>query len=76
MPDIERGQGHSEAAIKLEILWNKLALKYDFALLCGYAMGSFYKQTTPLEDVIAQHTHVIAHDTNIVPFPPRRIRTA
>jgi hypothetical protein len=76
MVDVLWKQGRSEAAIKLEILWNKLALKYNFALLCGYAMGSFYKQTKQLEDVIAQHTHVIAHDTNIVPFPPKRIRSA
>ena len=38
-------------------------------------MGSF-KQTKQLEDVIAQHTHVIAHDTNVVPFPPKQVRTA
>ena len=76
MVDVLWKQGRSDAAIKLEILWNKLALKYAFTLLCGYALGSFYKQTKQLEDVIGQHTHVIAHDTNIVPFPPRRIRTA
>jgi hypothetical protein len=76
MVDVLWKQGRSEAAIKLEILWNKLALKYNFALLCGYAMGSFYKQTKQLEDVIGQHTHVIAHDTNVVPFPPKRVRTA
>ena len=76
MVDVLWKQGRSEAAIKLEILWNMLALKYNFALLCGYAMGSFYKQTKQLEDVIVQHTHVIAHDTNIVPFPPKRVRSA
>jgi KaiC/GvpD/RAD55 family RecA-like ATPase len=75
MVDVLWKQGRSEAAIKLEILWNKLAGKYSFALLCGYAMGSFYKQTKQLEEVIAQHTHVIAHDTNIVPFPPRNTRS-
>ena len=57
-----------DAAIALEILWNKLAFKYDFALLCGYAMGNFYKQTPQLEAVIAQHSHVVAQDMNVVPF--------
>jgi hypothetical protein len=76
MVDVLWKQGRSEAAIALEILWNKLALKYQFTLLCGYAMGSFYKQTRQLEEVIAQHTHVIAHDTNVVRFPPRRVRNA
>jgi hypothetical protein len=74
MVDVLWKQGRSEAAIRLEILWNKLALKYNFALLCGYAMGSFYKQSKQLEDVIAQHTHVVAHDTNVVAFPARRAR--
>jgi hypothetical protein len=76
MVDVLWKQGRSDAAIKLEILWNKLAMKYSFALLCGYAMGSFYKQTKQLEDVIAQHSHVIAHDTSVLPFPPKRTRTA
>lgn len=72
MVDVLWKQGRSEAAIQLEILWNKLAVKYNFALLCGYSMGSFYKQTQQLEEVIALHTGVVAHDTNIVPFPPQR----
>lgn len=68
MVDVLWKQGRSDAAIALEILWNKLALQYKFSLLCGYAMGSFYKQSGQLEDVIAQHTHVLAHDTNVTPF--------
>jgi KaiC/GvpD/RAD55 family RecA-like ATPase len=69
MVDVLWKQGRSEAAIKLEILWNKLAAKYNFALLCGYSMGSFYKQTQQLEEVIALHTNVVAHDTATVSFP-------
>jgi hypothetical protein len=72
MVDVLWKQGRSEAAIQLEILWNKLAVKYHFALLCSYSMGGFYKQTQQLEEVIALHTDVVAHDTNVVPFPPRR----
>jgi hypothetical protein len=75
MVDVLWKQGHSEAAIKLEILWNKLALKYNFALLCGYAMGSFYKQTQQLESICAQHSHVVPTDTSVVPFE-RRARSA
>jgi MEDS: MEthanogen/methylotroph, DcmR Sensory domain len=48
-----------EAAIKLEILWNTLAMKHDFALLCGYAMGSFYKQSKQLDVISALHSHVV-----------------
>ena len=72
MVDVLWKQGRAESAIQLEILWNKLALKYSFALLCGYAMGCFYKQPQRLDEVIAQHTTVIPHDTNIVPFPALR----
>ncbi len=32
---------------------------HDFALLCGDAMGSFYKSAT-LEDVCRQHTHMVS----------------
>jgi len=70
MVDVLWKQGRSESAIKLEILWNKLAVKHNFALLCGYAMGSFYKQTKHLEDVAALHSHVV-NDT-VVPFEPKR----
>ena len=55
-----------EAAIALELLWNKLALKYRFALLCGYAMGNFYKQSKQMIDICAQHSHVVEGD--VVPF--------
>jgi hypothetical protein len=76
MVDVLWKQGRAEAAINLEILWNKLALKYSFALLCGYAMGNFYKQAKQLEDIRSHHTHVVGPD-NLVPFDPNRItRTA
>ena len=71
MVDVLWKQGRSESAIALEILWNKLALKHNFALLCGYAMGSFYKQTKQLEEVCAQHSHVVADESNVIPFVRR-----
>jgi hypothetical protein len=76
MVDVLWKRGRSEAAIKVEILWNKLADKYSFALLCGYAMGNFYKQAKQLEDICSLHTHVTGPD-NVLPFDPKRIaRTA
>lgn len=76
MVDVLWKQGRSETAIKLEILWNKLALKHNFALLCGYAMGSFYKQSAGIEDVIAQHTRVISNDASMPPMPSRSSRSS
>lgn len=70
MVDVLWKQGRPEAAIKLEILWNRLAVKYNFALLCGYAMGSFYKQTQQLEEIVALHSEIVT-DT-VVPFDRKR----
>jgi hypothetical protein len=58
MVDVLWKEGRPEAAIELEILWNKLALKHTFSLLCGYSMGNFYKQADQYHDVCSQHTHV------------------
>jgi KaiC/GvpD/RAD55 family RecA-like ATPase len=51
--------GQTVAAIRLEMLWNHLAHTYEFELLCGYAMGSFYKDTA-IEEICGQHTHVVS----------------
>jgi hypothetical protein len=59
MVDVLWTQGEPQAALDLEILWNKLALKYDFTLLCGYSMGSFYKQPKSLEKIAALHSEVV-----------------
>jgi hypothetical protein len=73
MVDVLWKQGKVEAAIKLEILWNELAQTHSFQLLCGYSMGSFYKQAEYFERVCHQHTHVMT-DTMIGPFERRTIR--
>ena len=56
MVDLLWKEGRSAASIKLEMLWNSLAGTHDFSLLCGYAMGHFYKDVT-VDDVCRQHTH-------------------
>ena len=72
MVDVLWKQGQTDAAIKLEILWNKLAMQYHFALLCGYAMGAFYKQSKQMAQVREQHSHVVKPGGQVVPF--RRTR--
>lgn len=59
MVDVLWKDGRSDAAIRLEILWNRLAERYGFALLCGYSMGNFYMQAEKFEDVCRQHAHVV-----------------
>ena len=62
MVDVLWQDGLTAAAIRLEMLWNQLAMTHEFSLLCGYAMGSFYKDAG-MRDVCAQHSHVIPADT-------------
>jgi hypothetical protein len=61
MVDLLWQEGIADGAIKVEILWNQLAATYDFALLCGYAVGHFYKETRDprYQDVVEQHSHVM-----------------
>lgn len=54
------------AAILLEMLWNKLAASASFSLLCGYAMGNFYKDASVV-DICSQHTHAFGMDVAIAP---------
>jgi hypothetical protein len=61
MVDILWKEGKCDLAIRLEVLWNLLANTRRFSLLCGYAIGSFYKDAH-FDDVCAQHTHVLAAD--------------
>ena len=67
MVDVLWKEGREEAAIHLELLWNGLAGRCGFALLCGYAMGNFFKQTERLEEVCRHHTHVIPSDGRAEP---------
>jgi hypothetical protein len=72
MVDVLWKEGNPDAAIRLEMLWNKLAQRFGFALLCGYSMGNFYKETTGFEAICREHTHVVAPLAD--PDPPRRRR--
>jgi hypothetical protein len=58
MVDVLWKNGQDVAAIQTETLWNKLAHTQNFSLLCGYAMGSFYKDTDRSE-IERQHSHVV-----------------
>ena len=53
--------GHDAAAIRLEMLWNALADTHDFSLMCGYAMGSFYKDSDR-SAIQHQHSHIVSPD--------------
>jgi len=61
MVDVLWQERETDAAIRLEILWNHLARTKAFSLLCGYSMGHFYKDAH-VDDVCRQHSHVLGAD--------------
>ena len=70
MVDVLWKDGMETAAVRLEMLWNRLAVSRRFSLLCGYSMGSFYKDAS-FERICDQHSHVMSAEGT-----PARIRTA
>ena len=48
-------------------------MTHVFSLLCGYAIGNFYKQTQQYEEVCNLHTHVHESDNKVIPFAPARV---
>lgn len=76
MVDVLWRAGRAEAAIKLEILWNRLAAKYRFSLLCGYSLGNFYKQPQGIDLVCAHHSHVVSEASRVTSFPSRAEKIA
>jgi hypothetical protein len=63
--------GDDAGAIRVELLWNKLAMTHDFALLCGYSMGNFYKDTG-INAIAREHSHIVPPDNKVLPaLPPR-----
>jgi hypothetical protein len=58
MVDVLWKREETAAAIALENLWNDLARSHRFSLLCGYAMGHFYKGSST-DEICGVHTHVV-----------------
>jgi hypothetical protein len=60
MVDLLCVRGDGIAAAELESLWNRLALRRRFSLLCGYRRGLFLSEPSLLAQVCEAHTHVHA----------------
>ena len=69
MVDVLWQLGERDAAIRLEMLWNQLAQTKRYSLLCGYAMGHFYKDAM-LDEVCKQHTRVDGAHVESFGLPP------
>ncbi|HVH27432.1 MAG TPA: MEDS domain-containing protein [Vicinamibacterales bacterium] len=70
MVDVLWKSGMEVAAVRLEMLWNQLATTRRFSLLCGYSMGSFYKDAG-FKDICDQHTHVMSAGGTAAPLRAR-----
>lgn len=53
--------GETDAAIRLEDLWNALASLYSFSLFCGYTMDTHCEQSyvAPLEELGRTHSDIL-----------------
>jgi PAS domain S-box-containing protein len=61
MVDLLWKDGNIDGAIALEDLWNELAAKYSFSLLCAYSMANFHKEahTDRFQDICARHGRIL-----------------
>ena len=59
-------EGNTEAAIRLEQLWNELAKKHSFSLRCAYPVANFDGElnSQPLMRVCAEHSAVVLDEND------------
>jgi hypothetical protein len=69
-------EGNPQGAIELEALWNALAERQTFSLLCGYPIHAFARveDDAAFADVNAAHTHVAPTETYLELDPDERLR--
>jgi len=65
MVDVLWRKGETDAAIRLEELWNDLALRQTFSLLCAYPIGNFSREadTPHFEAICERHGQVVPTET-------------
>jgi hypothetical protein len=59
MVDILWSRSEEQAAIRLEVLWNRLAAARPVALLCGYSKANFSKDVSQFHEVCSHHSHIV-----------------
>ncbi len=61
MVDLLWRDGNPDAAIRIEELWNELAAKHPFSLLCAYAMDGFSNSSDAesFKAICGRHTRVV-----------------
>jgi hypothetical protein len=68
MVEVLAEEGRFHAAQRLEELWNELAVRYPFVLLCGYSSAHFANRNAhdALREICATHTRVHNCDADLV----------
>jgi hypothetical protein len=71
-------EGNHRAAIRLEELWNLLAIRRDFSLLCGYPSSAFQGPDTVLayQDMCACHSQITGGRASSTPLTVTTLPTA
>jgi hypothetical protein len=64
MVDVLWRAGNPDAAIRLEVLWNELAMTHSVALLCGYSQDHVGAPLS-IRNVCDQHTHVLPRRASV-----------
>jgi MEDS: MEthanogen/methylotroph, DcmR Sensory domain len=61
MVDLLASEGNVDGAVMLERLWNELADRYRYSLLCGYSVDRLFHHAGEdgLSRVLSHHTHVL-----------------
>jgi signal transduction histidine kinase/ActR/RegA family two-component response regulator len=70
-------EGRREAAVRLEELWNDLAVRAPFSLLCAYPLDAFHSERDrePFLRVCAAHSEVLpAESFAALESPAKRLR--
>ena len=76
MVDLLWKDGNAQGTIALEELWNELAAKYSFSLLCTYSMNNFQEEADSegFRRICAQHVHALPTEEYLEASDSERLR--
>ncbi|HEU4632301.1 MAG TPA: ATP-binding protein [Gemmatimonadaceae bacterium] len=76
MVDLLCEDGNTDAALRLEELWNELAARHGFSLLCAYDLSHFAgaADDARFHEICRQHAHVVPTERYLHADEPARLR--
>ena len=69
--------GKSDAALRLEQLWNQIAQSHTFSLVCAYPLANFYRQEhgAVFQQICAEHSAVVPDERYALASEEQRLRS-